>query len=227
MLVLILLTGVASYLALPPLLASFDSPLQVESLGVEHFAGPQANARSFGLLGKDSFEPVAGEAVRVQVELSAARNAYVLSFDANGQETLLWPTDDQGVPDPKRRPSHQKKIEVPASGGKPLVLQAQWRGGLQAIVVAASRLPLPEYSKWKKERREVYWPARLPAGRHVWTANRDGAFLLGPEFESPHGPGKKGPPPPPPLAHLALALCSGGVEVVEAIGFGVRPGPRP
>jgi hypothetical protein len=173
-----------------------------------------------GLIGEKSYRTRYGDAVTLGVRLSAPGYCYVLAFNFDGKEELLWPTDEKGKPSESLPPPRTERVRFPASGRLHLE-EDDAPSGLQAYAVAASRRPLPLYADWRKGRGGVRWE-RLPAGKTVWEADARGTYALELGLRPDRGKVRE-VPGTPPLGALCRALTAGGVEAVEAIAFPVLP----
>jgi hypothetical protein len=195
--------------------------LRVRPLKVAHYETQADRQIVRGLIGQTSFAARHGDAVTLAVELSAPSYFYVIGFNFDGTEQLLWPVDDAGEPSAARRPPRLERLRHP-SGDVRLYLDDKAKGGLQVYVVAASSRPLPPYERWRSVRPGVKWAA-LAAGETVWQADPAGCYAVLPGAGVDRG-GMKPAPGLPPLVALCRALAGGGVEAVEAIAFPVNPG---
>jgi hypothetical protein len=173
-----------------------------------------------GVIGEESFSANVGDAVRLSVDLSAPAHAYLVAFNADGQEQLLWPTDDKGEPDESAAPLLCRRLAFPAREGKLFYLDDDESGGLQLFVVLASRRPLPPWSEWRSRLGRLPWRKHKPGDR-VWLGDLAGTY--------PRSKGeaeKRGTvgdwPGMPPLLPLARALHRAGVEQVEMLAFPVK-----
>jgi serine/threonine protein kinase len=118
-----------------------------------------------GLLGEKAFAVRFNDQVRLEVELNRKAYLYLLAFNADGKEQLLWPT--QGPPPALSR------LKFPNDAGNGWTLDDEPQGGVQAFVVVASTDALPSYADWKKGRPPLSWQ-RLPVtGKEelVWCGN--------------------------------------------------------
>jgi hypothetical protein len=118
-----------------------------------------------GLLGEKAFAVRFNDQVRLEVELSRKAYLYLLAFNADGKEQLLWP--EQGPPPALSR------LKFPNDGGNGWTLDDEPQGGVQAFVVVASADPLPAFADWKKGRPPPSWE-RLPVTGEeelVWCGN--------------------------------------------------------
>src|SRR5207248_1466611 len=81
---------------------------------------------------------------------------------------LVWPADEWDQP-------QRVKWLNPLESGQPhaITLDDEVRGGLQAVVVVASRRPLPAYADWRHTLPALPWK-RLPAAAGlVWQGNEE------------------------------------------------------
>ncbi len=161
----------------------------------------------------------------ITVELSESAYCYLIEFNFEGDEQLIWPADAKSQCSPSAQPTKQSRIHFPTDPNRIFLEEAKEgsgkeRSGLQVYVVAAARKPLPCYAQWKKQRGEVSW-TRRPPGDTVWLADQDRSFavLPGRVERSRVRPAGKGPS----LDELCRSMQSGGVETVKALAFPVLP----
>jgi hypothetical protein len=200
---------------------------------VWHFARQGDKGVPRGELGKDSSATRFDDAVRLEVRLSARVRLYLVAFNPDGTEQLLWPAlaRDPGKGDPHTQPARVQRLVYPL-GGDWFYLNDEPRGGLQALAVVASRQPLPPYAEWRARRGAAPWQ-RLPAGEGVWLADVEGTYLVQPGLEplrggvkprlEPFRGGVKPLPGTPPLGQLVQSLHTEGVDWVEVVAFPVQP----
>jgi tRNA A-37 threonylcarbamoyl transferase component Bud32 len=195
-------------------------PLRIRPLRVDYYRTVGQESEPGGRIGETASRTHYGDAVTLRVDLSVPGYCYVLAFNFDGKEELLWPVDEQGKPSERLAPPRSQQVRFPASGR--LYLEEDTaRSGLQAYVVAASARPLPPFGQWRKGRAGLRWK-RLPAGKTVWEADARGVYPVSGGLRPDRG--KVRPVPgEPPLADLCRAARAGGVEVVEAIAFPVLP----
>jgi hypothetical protein len=196
----------------------FEKPVRIKPIRVMHFetAGDEAIPR--GRIGQKSFATRHGDAVTLTVELSSEAYFYVIAFNFDGTEKLLWPVDDQGEPSDQVAPPRHKRLHHPA-GTNRVYLDDPANTGLQVYVVAASRKPLPPYATWRAKRQGIQWK-QLPPGKTVWEADNAGAYAVVPVVGADRGSIREAAGAPP-LAGLLERLREGGVEAVEGIAFPV------
>jgi serine/threonine protein kinase len=199
--------------------AEGKNPLKGELLRVRHYQRlSRTKSANRGVIGEESHAAHYDDAVTVRVKLSAPGYFYLLAFNADGKEQLLWPADEENRPLPAAAPPKLRELLFP-QGGERITLNDEPRGGLQVFVVLASRRPLPSYAEWVRQRGRVGWARRKP-GEGVWQADDRGVYEVTPG-EGADRSGIKPPAGAPPLKGLCKRLRVGGVEVVEAIAFSV------
>lgn len=194
--------------------------VRIKPLQVMHYQTVGNEALAKGKLGEHSFATRHGDAVTLTVELSAEAYCYVIGFNFDGKEQLLWPMDDHGKPSDEVAPPRLDRLHLP-TGGNHLYLDDPAPSGLQAYVVAASSQPLPPYAQWRAGRQGLPWKP-LPPVQTVWQADAAGAYAVVPGQGADRGTIREAAGVPP-LSGLCRALQSGGVEAVEAMAFPVLP----
>lgn len=187
------------------------------------FQTVNGNVQGKGRLGDAVHAARAGDSVTIQVRLHEPGYFYLLGFNFDGREKLLWPTDDQGEGDESKPPPQLAYLHFPRSDGA-LSLDGKASQGLQAYVVAASSQPLPSYRAWKNRRGPVPWISH-PPGRTVWQADGEGAYsvVVGMESNNRQIRSTEGAF----IGELCQKLLGGGVECVEALAFPVLPREKP
>ena len=195
-------------------------PLRIRPIQVMHFEEGGIKAVERGRIGEGSFATRRDDTVTLTVELSEAAYFYVIGFNFDGKEQLLWPVDDAWNPSEQVVPPRQQKVRYPA-GEKRVYLDDPARSGLQVYVVAASRRPLPAFAEWRAQRGGMSWKA-LPAGETVWEADAKGTYAVVKGLGADRGSIREARGVPP-LSGLCRSLLGGGVEAVEAIAFPVLP----
>jgi hypothetical protein len=177
-------------------------------------------AEEKGRLGEEVFGARVGDVITVTVELSKPGYCYLIGFNFNGEEQLLWPADEKGEAAPGQKPAKVARLRYPPGNIK-LALEEKDDevGGLQVYAVVASRRPLPAYQEWRNSRGTVAW-RKFQEFKGVWQADPLGAYPVkagqadrGRLWKDASGP---------PLAELCQALRVGGVTAVEAVAFPVR-----
>jgi serine/threonine protein kinase len=210
-----------------PLSRLKEQPVRVKSLQVMHYARVEGGVEERGVLGDKSFEARFDDPVKISVELTAPAYAYLLAFNADGTEQLLWPVGPDRKPDEAVVPPLQERLEYPARPGKHFFLDDDPGGGLQVFVVVVSSEPLPSYAEWKKVRGAAAWQ-KLPAGQGVWSSDGHGVYpvikgqvMRGSEGDLPRR--QRDLSKAPPLVELCRSLQQGARGVaVEALAFPVR-----
>ena len=199
----------------PPIV---EKPLRIRPLQVMHYRKDEGKEALPRRIGEQSLATHRLDLVTLTVELSDEACFYVIGFNFDGKEQLLWPLDKQGEPSELVAPPRLQRLRYPP-GETGITLDDPAPGGLQVYAVAASRQPLPSYAKWKEQRKKVSWKS-LPAGKMVWEADCTGtyAMVLGQLTDRGSIKERAGVPP---LSGLCRGLRVGGVEVVEAIAFPV------
>src|SRR5262249_13375995 len=158
----------------------------------------------------------------IAVELSAPAYAFLISFNCDGTEQLLWPVGKDQKPNRQIPPPRQQAFRYPARAGKWISFDDTPKGGLQAFVVVAARARRAGYGEWRERWGELPW-RKLPAGTGVWSSDGEGVYpvvagkVLRVREVDPAGA------PPLALPGLCRTLRQGG-EVVEALAFPIRPG---
>ncbi len=198
-------------------------PLRIRPVKVELFEKSGKEFEAKGLVGDLQSLPFSG-LVKVEVEFSEPVHAYVLAFNPNGKEQLLYPAKKDGKGDETIAPPQVGKLDVPtgdAQDGESLFfpLNDELRGGLQVFAVAASRKPLSPYAEWKRRRGETGW-RRITGIKSVWAADLQGMYRMQ-KAGGNRGDPVAAPDGRPQLGELLRALGR-GVEAVEVIAFPVR-----
>jgi hypothetical protein len=199
--------------------AVVSDSLHIEPLELRHFAVDGKEMEARGLLGEKSFATRFGDQLQLAVVLSEPAYFYVIAFVANGEEKLLWPADEDNVPQPARGPPKLARLRFPG-GDDRLTLDDSPKGGLEVYAVAASRQPLPAYAQWRRERSVTWRPQ--PAGKVVWQADPEGTYMALAGLKGDRASVKEAVGVPP-LSRLSRSLLGGGVETVEVIAFPVLP----
>jgi serine/threonine protein kinase len=201
-----------------------NQPARVKELRVLHYAlvklDGQDRTQPRGALGDKSFAVTYNDAVKIEAELTAPAYAYLLAFNADGKEQLLWPVGAEQTPDENVAPPLQDKLQCPARPGKQFALDDDELGGLQVFVVVVSSEPLPYYAEWKKARGPAAWK-KLPPGQGVWSSDGAGVYpVIAGQVERGS---ERDPPGAPPLGELCRSLQQGArVVAVEALAFPVQ-----
>jgi serine/threonine protein kinase len=195
--------------------------VEITSFRVWHDATEDGEREERGELGVDSLQTRFNDTIRLKVELAAPGYLYLVAFNPNGKEQLLWPLDpaDPARGDESAAPRRVKRVVYPA-GGDWFYLNDDRTGGLQALAVLASARPLPAYARWKKARGRSGW-RKYPPGNGVWLADGEGLYRAIKGVGILRGDALP-PPGAPPLRALERRLRRGGVEVVEVLAFPVQ-----
>jgi hypothetical protein len=195
-----------------------EKPVRIKPIRVMRYetAGDEAVPR--GRIGQKSFATRHGDAVTLTVELSDKAYFYLIAFNFDGQEQLLWPLDKEGRPSEQDAPPARQRLHYP-DGTNRLYLDEKAKSGLQVYVVAASRQPLPSYAVWRARRQGIQWK-QLPPGKTVWEADHAGAYAVVPGLGADRGSIREAAGAPP-VRPLLERLREGGVQAVEAVAFPV------
>ncbi len=156
--------------AFPPMKSfAVRMPLRITPIRVEHYEMISEKADRRGLIGERSFSTRVGDAVTLSVELSEPGYCYMIAFNFDGREDLIWPVDKQGKSSKAVPPPLLKQVRYPA-GENRLSLDNNDKGGLQVYVVVASAQPLPAFAEWRK--RPDGCKLEGPAGRQESVGGR-------------------------------------------------------
>jgi serine/threonine protein kinase len=149
----------------PPVAPPAVDPPRITLFEAIHYQRLPVGQQQRGTLGKESFAVRFNDLVRLRVGLSRPAYLYLLAFNANGKDQLLWPDRDA-------RPPLQPTLEYPPGAGTALALNDEPDGGIQAFAVVASAEQLPTYAQWK-ERPPTAWERIAVEGRPevVWWGN--------------------------------------------------------
>ncbi len=196
------------------------SKLAIRPLQVMLYQTDGAASVARGRIGQQSFAANHGDAVTLTVELSREAYFYVIAFNFDGKEQLLWPVDEQGKPSDETIPPLRQRLRYP-TGETRVYLDDDAKSGLQAYVIAASSNPLPSYAEWRAARSGANWKA-LPAGKTVYEADAQATYAVTPGVGADRGTMKEAEGVPP-LARVCRGIRVGGVEAVEGIAFPVLP----
>jgi serine/threonine protein kinase len=223
--VLAVLAVLASWLLWPE--SKKAAPVTITTFHARHLRIADGLTEDHGEIGKESFAPRFNDLVTLEVELSGEGYLYLVAFNADGKEQLLWPADkrDPREGDRATTPPRVKHLHYPLpnpQSGKPtgLPLNDEPAGGLQAFTVLASAAPLPAYRDYEQVRGQAPW-RKLPGGKGVWLGDRHGVYAASRGLGVIRGK-PVDLPGVPPLMQLARELEVGGVETAEVLAFPVQ-----
>jgi hypothetical protein len=135
-------------------------PLRVTALEVEHYATRPGGAGGLvGVLGRESFRPVLGDAVKVRARLSRPAHAYILACRADGVVDLCFPESEEVPPPLTAEPCYPW---AKRGGGYGL----EEGTGLWVFAVVAVDRPTA-YRDWLAGRAVPWRPGPAPEGT-VW-----------------------------------------------------------
>ncbi len=205
-----------------------DSTAPSVKLRVLHYERDGGKDELVGVIGNDSSEARYKDRVVLDVETSTPAYCYLIGFNFDGEEQLLWPCDESQAPhtgDKSQSPPQRSRFQYPpknAQTGKlrGLSLDDDAKGGLQAFLVVSSSQPLPPYQEWRQQRGKSPW-SRRPATAGVWRTDGETLDAVFKGDVRPRGKvvdldGQ------PPLLQLSGWARGKGVDGVEAIAFPVR-----
>jgi hypothetical protein len=204
----VLLLGVLPLVAWSRWPAPPPAPLTVEALEVEvHRRDPPA---VLGPIGPDLPSAQLEDDVRVHARLSAPAFSYLIALNPDGREQLCYPKD------PNAAPLRSTEIDYPVD---PLRGFALTDGkGLQVFVLVTSHQPLPPYSVWRGQLKDLPWRSTVVEGVWRYDGHR---FNSGTHLS--RGGERRLADLPPELGSACLALQSGpGIEAIRAIAFPVQ-----
>lgn len=220
-LVVAILAFVASSLALAAYLSSGErEKLRVKSLEVLHFAGiDEDNTQPKGVIGKDSFEVHLEDEIEVRAELNRPGYCYLIIFRPDGQAAVLYPQDENDVPEltdkpvyPSKNPEHRyflEEVEKP---------------GLWMVAAFVSDKPLPSFAEWRKTLASNPWkPVSDPV--QFLVAKHDGLVLdaLGPAKGDGRGSKVSRDKSKTMIEAMVHWFESQGASATAAVGFPVEP----
>src|SRR5262249_24925716 len=87
--------------------------LQIKGLRLTHYATVGGKEVRGGPIGLRLFETRVGDGVTLDVDLSQPGYCYVLAFNFDGQEQLLWPVDEKGKASDAVKPPRLKRLRYP------------------------------------------------------------------------------------------------------------------
>jgi serine/threonine protein kinase len=146
-------------------------PVKIDTLRVSQYRGEKATP-----LGdvRMTTEPIfTNDALRISARLTAPGYCYLVAFNADGSEQLLYPEDPQEseVLYPRDRNARAMTMR-PAKGSdvsypKDAYFEPE-HDGLQAIVLIASTQPLPPYAEWRPSLGTSPWKATANSEPSRW-----------------------------------------------------------
>jgi hypothetical protein len=207
--------------------------LRVKAFRVEQFEVEGKETHKVGVVSRDTVpegEKALGAlpfAARVWViaQFSEPAYAYLIAYNPDGKEQLLWPVGADGKADDGVAPPRVDRVKYPDRRGRNggpvlLFLDDELCGGLQGFAVALSRKPLPAFASWKKARGTVPW-GRLAGWKNSYLTDEEGVFPIVPGQGAVRG-SEQEVGETPELLPLWRALRSGeGVEWVEVLAVPV------
>ena len=183
------------------------SLLRVESFEVQHFHGDPARLQ--GTIGVLSHATQSGDNIRVKVRLSAPAYCYLIALNPDGSVQLC------PLAQTKKPPEKASEIDYPAEADHYYGLTDGT--GLLAMVLVASRRPLPAFADWPS-RSDLRWKPATAEG--VWRFDGRELAMLG---DPRRGTERRVPSATPaPLAAVCdyLSRCP-DVDIVQATAFPV------
>jgi hypothetical protein len=144
-----LLLGSAAGLALLAAVLWGTAPgeLQVLAMDVHHFRG--SPAIQIGIMGAPDDAARVDDDLRLKARFSVPAFAYVMAFNTNGTQELLYPAAQDVLPQKGR------ELECPEDAASAFGLTDG--PGLQAIILLASRKQLPTYIAWRSRIDSIPW----------------------------------------------------------------------
>jgi serine/threonine protein kinase len=146
-----------------PLLTSFQ---------LQHYRGEPAVL--LGALGSTSLEARFEDDVKVQADFQAPLHCYLIAYNPDGKEQLLWPRRPDGKGDEDKAPQALANLRYPP--GTESYYTMNDGVGMQAFVLVASSKPLPAFKDWKKHTGAAPWRAFQAKG--IWQYDGQGFALL-------------------------------------------------
>jgi len=196
---------------LHPLPVGPDSPavaLRIVSFKVSHFRG-ENSPKSLGTIGVSPEPVLFDDDVRIRAEISAPAYCYLIALNPNGKVQLCDPSKET-VPPPR---SHEFVFPI---GKTDFALNDAT--GLQAFVLAASRVPLPPFTDWEG-RRGLRWETVPADGAGPWSF--DGQTFE-PLSDDRRGELRKRSGEPRPFKEVCEYVAKlPGIDAVRAIVFPV------
>jgi len=124
-------------------------PLKILDLDVHHYKATRNKKTSpRGVLGKDdSFGVELGDEIHFTSKLSRPAFAYLIMFQPDGKDAILFPRDEMTEPEPTESPGYPRSQNWQLAEGD----------GLCVIALIASDDPLPSYRVWRTNHPDVPW----------------------------------------------------------------------
>ncbi len=201
-------------------------PLVVQQFRiVQRESASKTGSRALGTIGKELFEVPYGALVSVEVELSEDVYGYLLAFNTDGSEQLIWPANEKNEADRTVPPPRARFLKCPARAERDgsltlFKLDDNRAGGMQVLGFVASRKALPAYNAWSRQRGEIGWQP-TPAGEAVWVADAKGVHPVGPVLGVQRGSFVKVAGTAPLLKLSEELLRAPGVDGLELWAFPV------
>jgi hypothetical protein len=142
-------------------------PLRILSFQVHHARGDPPLL--LGTLGDASQEAREKDIVRIKARLSEPAYCFLIAFNPDGKEQLLYPEEES------TKPARRAELSYPPEVVDYFGLTDG--PGLQALVLVASRQPLPSYKHWQSRVGIAPWE-RLPEKRAWGVWQYDGRKTL-------------------------------------------------
>lgn len=122
-----------------------NDPIRVVNLEVRPYEAVEGEKyRPLPSLGQDgTFTTQSSDAISVQVKLSRPAYAYIVVFQADGKDHVMYPQDADDVP------ARSDLVAYPSKRRDEL-WQLNDGAGLWCVAVIASHEPLPSYREWRK-----------------------------------------------------------------------------
>jgi hypothetical protein len=182
--------------------------LRIVSLRVRHYRGEPPVYH--GDLGETSFATSFDDDLRVSARFSTRAYCYLIAFNADGKEQLCYPANRDVSPTPVEELTYPEKANNYFSLNDGV--------GFQVFVLAASRQPLPPYSRW---RAEVPWQS--VRGDGVWRSTGKELEFLAPLERGPERPRGVAPQPLRDLGTFFQGRP--GITAHEIVAFPVKAKP--
>jgi serine/threonine protein kinase len=156
-----------------PLSAKIEKDLALLStFQLQHYRGEPAFF--LGALGSTSLEARFEDDVKVQADFRAPVHCYLIAYNPDGKEQLLWPRRPDGKGDEDTAPAALASLRYPPGAESYYTMNDAT--GMQAFVLVASKKPLPAFKEWKKQTGAAPWRAFEAKG--IWQYDGQGFALL-------------------------------------------------